>query len=117
MAFMTVHLTTVAGFDLIGAGRVLAAYQLAGAVSRPIWGWVADRFLTPNRTLALQGFIMAGAALAAGQFGPHWPVLLVIAVATVAGCLGRRLHRHRLRAIRRGWAGRGAPRRPASAPR
>ena len=85
MAFMTVHLTTVAGFDLIGAGRALAAYQLAGAVSRPIWGWVADRFLTPNQTLALQGFVMAGAALAAGEFGPRWPVLLVVAVATVAG--------------------------------
>ncbi len=85
MAFMTVHLTTVAGFDLIGAGRALAAYQLAGAVSRPIWGWVADRFLTPNQTLVLQGLVMAGAALAAGQFGPHWPVPLVIAVAIVAG--------------------------------
>jgi MFS family permease len=85
MAFMTVHLTTVAGFDLIGAGRALAAYQVAGAVSRPIWGWSADRFLTPTRTLAVQGFIMAGAALAAGQFGPHWPVPLVLAVAAIAG--------------------------------
>ncbi len=85
MAFMTVHLTTTAGFDLIGAGRALAAFQVVGAVSRPIWGWVADRFLTPTRTLAVQGFIMAGAALAAGQFGPHWPVLLVVAVAAVAG--------------------------------
>jgi MFS family permease len=85
MAFMTVHLTTVAGFDLVGAGRALAAYQVTGAVSRPIWGWVADRFLTPTRTLTVQGFIMAGACLAAGQFGPHWPVMLVVAVAAVAG--------------------------------
>jgi MFS family permease len=85
MAFMTVHLTTVAGFDLIGAGRALAAYQVAGAVSRPIWGWAADRFLTPTQTLAVQGFIMAGAALVAGQFGPRWPVLLVVVVAAIAG--------------------------------
>jgi MFS family permease len=85
MAFMTVHLTTVAGFDLIGAGRALAAYQLTGAVSRPIWGWVADRFLTPTQTLALQGFIMAGACLVAGQFGPHWPALAIVAVAAIAG--------------------------------
>ncbi|HLB98003.1 MAG TPA: MFS transporter [Acetobacteraceae bacterium] len=85
MAFMTVHLTTVAGFDLISAGRALAAYQLSGAISRPIWGWAADRFLTPNRTLIVQGFIMAAAALTAGQFGRHWPVLLVVAVATIAG--------------------------------
>ena len=85
MAFMTVHLTTAAGFDLIGAGRALAAFQITGAVSRPIWGWAADRFLTPTQTLALQGFIMAGAAVAAGQFGPHWPAALVVAVAAVAG--------------------------------
>jgi len=85
MAFMTVHLTTVADFDLVGAGRALAAYQITGAVSRPIWGWAADRFLTPTQTLAVQGFIMAGAALVAGQFGPHWPVLLVVLVAAVAG--------------------------------
>jgi MFS family permease len=85
MAFMTVHLTTVAGFDLIGAGRALAAYQITGAVSRPIWGWVTDRFLTPTQTLALLGFIMAAAALAAGQFGPHWPVALVVVVAAIAG--------------------------------
>ena len=85
MAFMTVHLTTVAGFDLIGAGRALATFQIAGAVSRPIWGWIADRFLTPTQTLAVQGFTMAGAALAAGQFGPHFPVWLVPAVALLAG--------------------------------
>lgn len=85
MAFMTVHLTTAAGFDLIGAGRALATYQIAGAVSRPIWGWIADRFITPSQTLALQGVVMAGAAVAAGQFGPRWPVILVLAVATIAG--------------------------------
>jgi len=85
MAFMTVHLTTVAGFDLVGAGRALAAYQLTGAVSRPIWGWVADRFLTPTRTLMVQGLIMAGACLAAGQFGPYWPVFGVVAIAAIAG--------------------------------
>lgn len=85
MAFMTVHLTTAAGFDLVGAGQALATYQVAGAVSRPIWGWIADRFLTPTQTLALQGFVMAGSAVAAGQFGPHWPIWLVLAVATVAG--------------------------------
>ena len=52
---MTVHLTTVAGFDLIRAGRALAIYQIAGAVTRPIWGWIADRFITPGQTLACMG--------------------------------------------------------------
>jgi MFS family permease len=86
IAFMTVHLTTVAGFDLIHAGRALATYQVAGAVSRPIWGWIADRFITPGQTLALHGFGMAAAALAAGRFGPGWPGWAVLAVAVLAGC-------------------------------
>jgi MFS family permease len=86
IAFMTVHLTTMAGFDLIHAGRALATYQLAGAVSRPIWGWIADRFLTPGRTLALHGFGMAVAGLAAGRFGSGWPGWSVLLVAALAGC-------------------------------
>jgi len=86
VAFMTVHLTTVAGFDLVRAGRMLAVYQVAGTVSRPIWGWFADRFLSPSRTLALHGFGAAAAAVAAGQFGPHWPGWAVLVVAVAAGC-------------------------------
>jgi nitrate/nitrite transporter NarK len=48
VAFMTVHLTTMADFDLIHAARALAIYQIAGAVTRPIWGWITDRFITPG---------------------------------------------------------------------
>jgi predicted MFS family arabinose efflux permease len=85
IAFMTTHLTTVVGFDLITAGRALALYQVTGAVTRPIWGWVADRWLTPGHTLAVHGFGMAAAALAAGEFGPHWSHAAVLTVAAVAG--------------------------------
>ena len=62
----------VAGFDLVSAGQALAVYQITGAVTRPVWGWIADRWMTPGHTLALHGFGMAAAALAAGTFGPHW---------------------------------------------
>ncbi|HXT81248.1 MAG TPA: MFS transporter [Acetobacteraceae bacterium] len=86
VAFMTVHLTTVAGLSLVRAGQVLALYQIAGSVSRPIWGWIADRFLTPAQTLAVHGLGMAGAAVLAGQFGPHWPAWAVLAVVLLAGC-------------------------------
>ena len=85
IAFMTVHLTSAAGFDLLGAGRALAVYQVCGAVSRPIWGWVADKFLSPSRMLGLQGLIMAGASVATGAFGTGWPVWLVLLVCGVAG--------------------------------
>ncbi len=86
VAFMTTHLTRAAGFDLVGAGRALALYQISGAVSRPIWGWVADRWVTPGHTLALHGFGMAAAAVAAGAFGMHWNRALVLAVVGLAGC-------------------------------
>jgi MFS family permease len=85
IAFMTTHLTTVVGFDLITAGRALALYQITGAVTRPIWGWIADRWLTPGYTLAVHGFGMAAAAVAAGAFGPHWSPAAVLTVAAIAG--------------------------------
>ena len=86
VSFMTVQLTTVVHMHLIDAGRVLALYQIAGSVSRPIWGWIADRFLTPSHTLALHGIGMAVAAALTGQFGPGWPGWAVVAVAVLAGC-------------------------------
>lgn len=85
VAFMTTHLTRVAGFDLVGAGRALALYQVTGAASRPVWGWIADRWITPARTLALHGFGMAAAGLAAGAFAPHWNHALVLLVVAIAG--------------------------------
>jgi len=36
VADTSVHLTGRAGFDLVTAGQMLATYQLAGVVSRPI---------------------------------------------------------------------------------
>jgi MFS family permease len=86
VAFMTVQLTTTAGFGLIAAGRMLAVYQLAATVSRPVWGWVADKLLTPSRTLALHGLGMAVSAAAAGRLGPGWPGWAVAVLVVVAGC-------------------------------
>jgi MFS family permease len=86
VAFMTVQLTTVVGLPLVQAGQILAAYQIAGSLSRPVWGWIADRFLTPAQTLAVLGFGMAGGAALAGFYGPGWPRWAVMANALLAGC-------------------------------
>jgi MFS family permease len=86
VAFMTVHLTTVVGIDLVRAGQMLAVYQIAGSVSRPIWGWIADRYLTPMRTLAVHGVGMSIAALLAGQFGSNWSEAQIFMVVLLAGC-------------------------------
>jgi MFS family permease len=86
VAFMTVHLTTVVRFDLVRAGQMLAVYQIAGSVSRPIWGWIADRYLTPMRTLAVLGLGMAIAAILAGEFRFGWAPVEIFAVVLLAGC-------------------------------
>lgn len=93
IAFMTVHLTTKAGFSLVHAGQALAVYQVGGAVSRPIWGWMADHWLPARWLLGLQGVIASGAAYLAGTFDSgwtHWAVLAVCAVggATASGFTG-----------------------------
>ncbi len=85
VAFMTVHVTSRTGLDLVTAGWALATYQLAGVISRPIFGWLADKFIPARIVLGTQGFIMAAAALLAGHFAPGWPVWAIMAVAAVAG--------------------------------
>jgi MFS family permease len=86
VAFMTVQLTTVVGLNLVEAGQILAAYQIAGSISRPIWGWIADRFLTPAQTLAMHGVGMAATSLLTGFYGPSWPVWALMVNTLVAGC-------------------------------
>jgi len=86
VAFMTVQLTRVVGFDLVLAGQILAAYQIAGSLSRPVWGWIADRWLTPSQTLVLHGLGMAATSLACALYGPGWPAWAVLGNALLAGC-------------------------------
>ncbi len=85
ISFLTVHLTSKASFDLVQAGRALAVYQLAAVVSRPLWGWLADNFVTARQLLIVQGLIMCVAAVLAGQFAESWSSNLVLIVCAVAG--------------------------------
>jgi MFS family permease len=85
MVFMTTQLTTKAGFDLVRAGQTLAAYQLAGVVSRPIWGWLSDNVMGARWWLGLQGVVMCAMAVLAGTFNADWPVPLIVLVCMVAG--------------------------------
>lgn len=85
VAFLTVHLTSRAGFGVVAAGQALALYQISGVVSRPIWGWIADRFIPARHLLVFQGFVMTLAAIAAGQFGPGWSGATVLLTCAVAG--------------------------------
>ncbi len=85
IVFMTTQLTTKAGLSLVRAGQALAAYQLAGVISRPIWGWLADRVIGARWWLGLQGAIMCVAAILAGTFSRQWPETMVFVVCMMAG--------------------------------
>ena len=85
ISFLTVQLTSKVGFDLVQGGQALAVYQLAAVISRPIWGWLADRFVTAQMLLALQGLVMCVAAVLSGQFTEHWPQWVVLFICAVAG--------------------------------
>lgn len=85
IAFLTVHLTSKTGFDLVQAGWALAIYQVAAVISRPIWGWLADKWISAQRLLAWQGFIMGGTAVLTGQFGMNWAPWLILSLCAVAG--------------------------------
>lgn len=85
VAYTSVHLTSQVGFDLVMAGQILATYQISGVVSRPIWGVIADRYLSAQLMLAMMGFVMAAMALLAGLFSPQWSWGAIFLVAIVAG--------------------------------
>jgi MFS family permease len=85
ISFTTVHLTSVAGLDLVRAGQALAVYQAAGVITRPIWGWLADRFVAARWLLVLQGFVMAAASVFAGGFDQSWLMPQIFTVCAVAG--------------------------------
>ncbi|WP_288904246.1 MFS transporter [uncultured Sneathiella sp.] len=85
IGFMALHLTNRTGLDLVAAGQVLALYQIAGVTSRPLWGWLADRYISSIRLLGLLGFAMAAAAVAAGQISESWSIWPILLISVVAG--------------------------------
>lgn len=85
VAFMTMHVTSRAGLDLVTAGWALAVYQLSAVIMRPIFGWIADAFVQARIVLAIQGIVMAGAALLTGLFALGWPVWAILAVSAIGG--------------------------------
>ena len=84
-SYLVTYLTSQYQASLVTAGLVLSLAQGAGVAGRLLWGYVADRWLAPNRVLILLTFVMALAALVTALFTPHWPLLLVSVVSMVFG--------------------------------
>jgi len=84
LTFLVSYLYLVAGYSLIEAGALLALYQAAGALGRPLWGLVADRSSGPPVLIALTlCTILTCSALF--WLDAHWPPSLVAAIVTLLG--------------------------------
>jgi len=84
-SFLVVFLTTVAGLDLVLAGALLSASQLAGVAGRLGWGFVADRVAAPRLLLLGIALLMAIAAGLMSRFTAAWPVGAITAVVILFG--------------------------------
>jgi predicted MFS family arabinose efflux permease len=84
-SFLVVYLTSVAGLDLVLAGALLSASQLAGVAGRLGWGFIADRVTAPRLLLLGIALLMAVAAGLMSLFTSAWPVSAIAAVVILLG--------------------------------
>ncbi|MBR1031499.1 MFS transporter [Bradyrhizobium liaoningense] len=84
-SFLVLYLTSAAGLDLVLAGALLSANQLAGVAGRLGWGFVADRVAAPRLLLLGIALLMAIAAGLMSLFTATWPVCAIAAVVILLG--------------------------------
>lgn len=83
--YLVTYLTSAYGMPLVTAGLVLSLTQAAGIGGRLLWGFVADRWVTPRRLLSLLALAMAAASLLTSAFDPDWPLVAVMLVSMAFG--------------------------------
>lgn len=84
-SFLVVYLTSAAHLNLMLAGALLSASQLAGVAGRLGCGFVADRVAAPRLLLFSIALLMAVAAGLMSLFTAAWPVSAITAVVILLG--------------------------------
>jgi len=84
-AILVVYLVEKLDYSLVFAGSALATFQLTGAFSRPIMGWIADRYIAPNYLLGGLGLLLAGMAILFTFLDSRWPVPAVFFACCLVG--------------------------------
>ena len=84
LTFLVSYLYLVANYSLVQAGALLALYQGAGAVARPVWGILADRVGGPPVLIGLT-LCTIGTCIAMFWIDASWPPLLVTLIVAVLG--------------------------------
>ena len=83
--FLVTYLNDRLGFSIVMAGLALTVAQAAGVVGRILWGYVADRLVSPMRLLAGLALAMSASAILVGLFTPSWPLAAILAVCASFG--------------------------------
>ncbi len=84
-SFLVIYLTEVARLNLVTAGVLLGASQIAGVAGRLAWGFVAGRIIGPRLVLLAIGVLIAVASSLTGWFSPRWPIPLIGIVVILFG--------------------------------
>ena len=83
--YLVTYLSQELAYSLVAAGLALSVAQMGGIGGRIVWGYIADRGLGANRTLAALAFVMAASSLATALLHNSMPALLVFAILLVFG--------------------------------
>jgi predicted MFS family arabinose efflux permease len=84
LTFLVSYLYLVAGYSLIEAGALLALYQAAGALARPVWGIIADRTSGVPVLIGLS-LCTVVTCLALFWLDASWSPALVTAIVAILG--------------------------------
>ena len=85
ITYLVSYLNLELGYSLVAAGLVYSSAHAAGIIGRIVWGAVADRCLSPRRTLGALGVMMALSGVGVACFGADWPLPAVILVSALFG--------------------------------
>ncbi len=86
-AIYPAYLVDRGGLNLITAGQVFAALQVAGVCARVFFGWCSDRLVRATSLLSLLGLVMAVVAVAASNLNETWSVVAIVAFSILLGAV------------------------------
>lgn len=85
LSYLVTYMVVEVGRDLVTAGLILAAAQMAGVGGRILWGSVSGLLLSARYVLMLLGVLMAGCGAIMALVSPSWPLAGLFAIAMVYG--------------------------------
>ncbi len=83
--YLVTYLTDGYGATLVLAGMILAASQAAGIIGRILWGYMADRWISPRALLGILALSMAACSLLVASLSEHWPVFVITLICIAFG--------------------------------